>query len=254
VVAPAPYLNRSARNTDESIVFDNTLGGDKNMKRDFAEQFTGWSFIVAGVMFWGGWMLMPSHIGTFFQADDFAKVNDHFRLWIWMYRVHIFGMVVSAVALISFASGLTQHPGRVMAWPAVGVATAGTFVTALAAAFYYHHGAWGALQTHGKSGEEIRAFVAALQVDTEYITCLVRFGRVFSGLGILILGLSILKWAFVARVLGAVAAIMGVAAIAVTMLLPDHLSLYMPIFHLWPLWLVGAGIVVLRAGIRRSET
>jgi hypothetical protein len=113
------------------------------MKRDFAEQFTGWSFIVAGVMFWGGWMLMPSHIGTFFQVDDFAKINDHFRLWIWMYRIHIFGMVVSAVALISFASGLTQHPGRVMVWPAVGVATAGTFVAALAAAFYYHHGAWG---------------------------------------------------------------------------------------------------------------
>jgi hypothetical protein len=141
-----------------------------------------------------------------------------------------------------------------MAWPGVGVATAGTFVAALAAAFYYHHGAWGALHTHGKSVEEIRAFVAALQVDTEYVTCLVRFGRVFSGLGLLILGWSIFKWAFVARVLGAVAAIMGLAAMAITMLMPDRLSLYMPVFHLWPLWLVGAGIAVLRAGIRRSET
>jgi hypothetical protein len=73
-------------------------------------------------------------------------------------------------------------------------------------------------------------------------------------LGLLILGLSILKWAFVARGLGGVAAIMGLAAMAITMLMPDHLSLYMPIFHLWPVWSVAAGIVVLRTGIRRSET
>jgi peptidoglycan/LPS O-acetylase OafA/YrhL len=72
-------------------------------------------------------------------------------------------------------------------------------------------------------------------------------------LGVLILGWSILKWPFVPRVLGAVAAILGAAAIAVTMLMPDHLSLYMPIFHLWPLWLAGTGIAVLRTGIRTES-
>jgi hypothetical protein len=224
------------------------------MKSDFATRFIAGSFLAAGVMFWVGWMLMPSHIGTFFEPEDFSRVYNHFRLWIWMYRVHIFGMVLSAVALISFASVLVQHPGRVMVWPGVGVITAGTFVAALAAAFYYHHGAWGALEMNGKSREEIQAFVAALQVDTEYITCLVRFGRVFSGLGLLILGLSILKWAFVPKWTGAVAAILGLAAMAVTMLMPDQMSYYMPIFHLNPVWLAAMGIVVLRFGIRISET
>ena len=129
-------------------------------------------------------MFMTHHIGAFFVAADFAAVRENFYLWIWMYRIHIFGMVTSVVALISLASHLTQSPARVVAWPGCIVASAGIFVAALATAFYYHHGAWGALETQGKPVEEVEAFVAALSVDSEYVTCLVRFGRVFSGVEI----------------------------------------------------------------------
>ena len=44
-----------------------------------------------------------------------------------------------------------------------------------------------------------------------------------------------------------VAALIGLAAMTLTMGLPDRLSLYMPIFHLWSLWLLGTGIVFLRS-------
>lgn len=219
------------------------------MKRDFSEQFTGWSFMAAAFMLWGGWILLPHHIGTFFRAADFAEVHARFYFWIWMYRIHIFGMVASVAALVSLASMLTPHPGRVMAWPAVAVTSAGTFVAALAAAFYYHHGAWGALETQDMSLMEIKEFVAALRMDTEYITCLVRFGRVFSGLGLLFLGMSILKWAFLNKIIGAAAVLLGLAAIGLTMVLPDHLHLYQPIFHLKSLWLAATGITLLRSGI-----
>ena len=71
------------------------------MKHDFGTQFTAWSFVAAGIMFWAGWMLMPIHVGTYFVPDDFLQVHAHFWLWIWMYRVHIFGMVITAIALIA---------------------------------------------------------------------------------------------------------------------------------------------------------
>lgn len=220
------------------------------MENSFAIQFIGWSFITAGAMFWLGWMMIPHHIGIYFEPDDFEKVHKKLHFWIWMYRIHIFGMAIGAIALLSLLSHLTEHPARVIAWPGIGVATAGIFVAALAAAFYYHHGAWGALETQEMSGKELDAFTASLQVDNEYVTCLVRFGRVFTGLGLFLLGWSIVKWAFVPEFIGVVAAVLGFAAIAVTMLMPDNWSLYTPIFHLQPLWFVTTGIIILRSGIQ----
>jgi hypothetical protein len=222
------------------------------MKHDFATQFIASSFIAAGVLLWAGWMLMPVHIGTYFIPEDFSKVHARFWLWVWMYRVHIFGMVITAVALLALGSLLTDRPARIMVWPGVGVATAGTFVSALAAAFYYHHGAWGAIELDGKGAEDIQTFVANLRVDTEYVTCLVRFGRVFSGLGLLLLGIGLLKWKLLPFWLGGVAVLIGLAAMGLTMGLPDRLSLYMPVFHLKAIWLISMGIVILKSGVRLS--
>ena len=42
----------------------------------------------------------------------------------------------------------------------------------------------------------------------------------------------------------------GVAAMAVTMGLPDDLDLYLPIFHLHAFWLAAVGIQTLRSGVR----
>ncbi len=70
---------------------------------------------------WLGWMIMPVHIGVYFEPGDFAAIHEHFHLWIWMYRVHLFGYVVAGMAV---------------------VALAGLIVGALGATFYYHHGAW----------------------------------------------------------------------------------------------------------------
>jgi hypothetical protein len=220
------------------------------MKQDFAAQFTGWSFVAAGIMFWAGWMLMPVHIGTYFVPDDFSRVHAHLWLWIWLYRVHIFGMVITTIALIAVSSLLADSPSRVMVWPGAGVATAGTFVGALAAAFYYHHGAWGAIELNGRGAEDLERFVANLRVDTEYVTCLVRFGRVFSGLGLLLLGLGFLKWRVLPAWIGGAALLIGLAAMALTMGLPNQLTLYLPIFHLQALWLVATGVVILRSGVR----
>jgi TRAP-type C4-dicarboxylate transport system permease small subunit len=60
-------------------------------------------FVAAGVMLWGGWMLLPRHIGTYFVNEDFARVHEHFHFWIWTYRIHLFGMVTTAIALVALA-------------------------------------------------------------------------------------------------------------------------------------------------------
>jgi hypothetical protein len=44
------------------------------------------------------------------------------------------------------------------------------------------------------------------------------------------------------------AAALGLAGMALTMAFPDNLEFYRPVFHLTALWLVAAGVAVLRLG------
>ncbi len=227
------------------------MGEEVEVERGLAAKLVGGFFLAAALMLWGGWVLLPHRVGTFFQPGDFAGVAEHLRVWIWMFRVHIFGLVVAVMALAALAAAVADRPARLLIWPAVAVTASGFMVTALAAAFYYHFGAWGAVAMVGAGEEPLARHLASLAVPTEYITCLVRFGRVFSGLGLAALGVALAEWRLLAgaRWLGGGALTLGIAAMALTMGLPDALELYQPLFHLLCLWLAAVGVVVLRRGL-----
>ena len=44
------------------------------MQRDFSTNVTGWAFLAAALMLWGGWMLLPWKLGTFIAPGDFAPI------------------------------------------------------------------------------------------------------------------------------------------------------------------------------------
>mgnify|MGYP004293029043 CR=1 FL=1 len=212
----------------------------------FEAQVTGGLLIVSALMLWLGWVLLPAKIGAYFEAGDFAAVNEKRRLWIWLYRLYLFGYVVGLMAVFALATLVSDEPGRIVVWPAVGVLSAGFLMTALAYAFYYHFGAWGALDMDGQSGATIADFIGSLRVSTEYVTCLVRFGRVFIGVGqlALVIGLSLSAGVWPIWLLGA-GGLLGLAGMGLTMGLPDNLALYQPVFHLNALWLAALGAVTL---------
>ncbi len=146
------------------------------------------------------------------------------------------------VALATLASGT---PSRILVWPAVAVLGTGLMMGAVAAAFYYHFGAWGSVDMDGKPAEAIRAFIDSLRVSTEYVTCLVRFSRVFVGVGQVVLAIGLLQAGPWPAWLVGWGGVLGVAGMALTMGLPDNLSLYRPVFHLNALWLATFGVVTL---------
>lgn len=216
------------------------------MQDDLSRRATGWLFVAGAVMLWLGWLLLPVRLGTFFEAGDFAAVRAEWHQFVWMYRVHIFGLVISLMAVAAFAASTVAHESRAVLWPGFAVAALGLAVGALAQAFYYHHGAWGALELDGKAADVVAAHVSALTLDTEYVTCLVRFSRVFFGLGQVVLGAGFLKWRIVPGPLGLGAILLGVAAMFLTMAFGDNLELYQPVFQLNTLWLAALGVVMLR--------
>jgi hypothetical protein len=77
----------------------------------------------------------------------------------------------------------------------------------------------------------------------------VRFGRVFFGLGQLVLAAGLLHAGILPGWVAVAAGLLGLAAIGVTMAKPDELERYRPIFHLNAAWMLVLGLVMLRAGI-----
>jgi hypothetical protein len=223
------------------------------MKKDFETSFTGWSFIVAALLLWGGWALSSHHVGEYFVASDFAAIGEDVWYWIWMFRFHIFGWVTMAIALFALVSITARKPYRVVILPGAGMLIVGTFTIAIAAAFYYNFGAWGVGKTMGKSPAEIQEFMNSILFTNQYVTCFVRFGRIFSGVGLVLLGYGFIKWKMVGMWLGVFTVLLGLVAMGVILSIPEYYEIYKPIFHVKVIWLVMMGITLLRQGINLSE-
>jgi hypothetical protein len=222
------------------------------MLHDFPTDVTGGLFLAGALMLWGAAVALPHRVGMFFRSEDFAAIGKRLWLWLWLYRVHLFGVVVTALALVALASLVANQPAvRVLVWPGAAVAVAGLIVGGVGSAFYYHFGVWGALQT-SQSADAAKELVESLHLPTHYVTCLVRFGRVFCGLGLTVLAAGLLRGEVLPWWVGGGAAGLGVAAMALTMLWPDHWSLYAPVFHLQALWLAATGVYILLYGISAS--
>ena len=223
------------------------------MVKDFETKFTGWAFIVAALLLWGGWALSSHHVGEYFVASDFTAIGENVWYWIWMYRFHIFGWVTMAIAMFAFVSIKAKKPYRVLILPGAGMVIVGTFTIAIAAAYYYNYGAWGVGQIAGKSAEEIEVFMNDILYTNQYVTCFVRFGRIFSGVGLVLLGAGLVKWNIVAKWLGWFTILLGLAAVGVIISIPDNFEIYKPLFHVKVIWLVAMGAMLLKQGVNLKE-
>ena len=224
------------------------------MIKDFETNFTGWSFLVAAILLWGGWALSSHHIGEYIVASDFEKIGEDVWYWIWMYRFHIFGWVTMAISTFALLAVASKKPSRVVLLPGAGMLIVGTFTLAIAAAFYYNFGAWGVGKTAGKSPEEIQAFMDGVLFTNQYVTCFLRFGRIFSGVGLVLMGYAFLKWKMFPTWLGGFTALLGLVAMGIILAIPDNFEIYKPIFHIKVLWLISMGAVLLKQGVNLSES
>jgi hypothetical protein len=224
------------------------------MKKDFETTFTGWSFILAAILLWSGWGFSSHHIGEYIVASDFEAIGENVWHWIWMYRIHIFGWVTMGIAMFAFTTLVMKGPYRVVLLPGIGMLVVGTFTLAIAAAFYYNYGAWGVGKTMGKSPEEVQAFMDGILFTNQYVTCFIRFGRIFSGVGLILLGAGFVKWRIVPIWLGAFTGVLGLTAMCTILFIPDNFEIYKPIFHAKVIWLIAMGVILLKQGVNLSST
>jgi len=220
-----------------------------NIQKDFETNFTAWSFIVAAMLLWFGWALSPHHIQEYIVASDFETIGENVWTYIWMFRIHIFGWVAMGVAVFALVAITARKPYRVLILPGAGILIIGTFTLAIASAYFYNFGAWGVGKTAGMSAVEIQAFVDDLLYTNQYVTCFVRFGRVFSGVGLVLLGAAFVKWHILPKWLGWFTLLLGLAAMVIIMGIPVNYEIYKPLFHVKVIWLLAMGVVLLRRGV-----
>ena len=220
-----------------------------NIQKDFENNFTAWSFIVAAMLLWFGWALSPHHIQEYIVASDFEAIGENVWTYIWMFRIHIFGWVAMGVAVFALVAITARKPYRVLVLPGAGILIIGTFTLAIANAYFYNFGAWGVGKTAGMSAVEIQAFVDDLLYTNQYVTCFVRFGRVFSGVGLVLLGTAFIKWHILPKWLGWFTLLLGLAAMVIIMGIPENYEIYKPLFHVKVIWLLVMGAVLLRRGV-----
>ncbi|KAA3620281.1 MAG: hypothetical protein DWP94_13030 [Flavobacterium sp.] len=223
------------------------------MKKDFETKFTGWVFILAALMLWGGYMLSPHNVGEYLVATDFPAIGESLWTWIWVFRVYIFGWVMMIIAVIALATIANKKPYRILVNPGVGMVVVGTFTLALASAFYYNYGAWGVGMTQGKSPEEVQAFMDSILYTNQYVTCFMRFGRIFSGVGLVLLGAGMLKGRIMHAGMGWLTLLLGVVAMGIILFIPEYFEHYKPMFHAKALWLALMGFVILKSGLKISS-
>ncbi|MDX1350257.1 MAG: hypothetical protein R3279_08420 [Putridiphycobacter sp.] len=221
----------------------------KYLQKDFETKVIGYAFLIAAALIWLGWALSPHHIGEYIVASDFEAIGDKVCTYIWMFRIHIFGWVAMAIAIFALLSVTARRPYRVLILPGAGMLIVGTFSLALSAAFYYNFGAWGVGKTAGMTPAEAQSFVDDILFTNQYITCLTRFGRVFSGVGFVLLGISFIKWNILAKWLGWFTILLGLAAMIIIMGIPENFEIYKPLFHIKVIWLLVMGVTVLTKGI-----
>lgn len=221
----------------------------QSTNKNFETKFTGWSFITAAALLWLGWMLSNHHTGEYIEAADFDKIGEDVWYWIWMYRIHIFGWVTMTISLLSLVSFTARNPLRVLILPGAGMAIVGSITLALASAFYYNFGAAGVGATMGMNPEELKVYMDGISATNQYATCLVRFGRIFSGVGLILLGAAFVKWKMFSAWLSWFTVLLGLVAMCTILFIPDNFEIYKPIFHVKSAWLVAMGVTLLMKGI-----
>lgn len=226
----------------------------KVLKKDFETNFTGWAFIFAAALLWFGWVLSSHHIGEYIVAEDFQAIGENIWYWIWMYRIHIFGWVTMGIAMFALVAITAKKPYRVLILPGSGMVIIGTFTLAIASAYFYNFGAWGVGQTAGKSVAEVQEFIADILFTNQYVTCFIRFGRIFSGVGLVLLGYGFIKWKIVSTWLGWFTTILGLLAMGIILLIPENFEIYKPVFHIKVIWLLMMGVVLLKQGVHLPES
>lgn len=192
----------------------------------FARRSSGIALAAGGAMVLAGWLLRPVAIEKHVQAEHVLRVASSTDLWIWSYRVLVFGLFIRLGALVGLGSLARSIDVRAILIPGIAISAVALAISAVGESYTMEivvH----ALFRFGTDAttEAARAQVLATFIPTaEWASCAVRMGLMFLSLGSLVVAYGLFRGRIAPAWISATGAIAAAAMMMLLMVRPDHAS------------------------------
>ena len=192
----------------------------------FNYRFTAVLLFLSAIMVNAGYLMRPVQLQDAFNLASLLTAHDNQTLFIWSFRVLVFGVFLGIMGLFSLGSLLRISPSHPIINPGIIVCCLALFVGTTAEAYFMHMGAWAGWKASTLAAAEQEPFVKTLEVTYEWVLCLRRMGYMFFCLGFLPMGIGILRDTFLPKGLGYFAIIFGAAGITIMLIWDSSTACY----------------------------
>ncbi|MBK9107939.1 MAG: hypothetical protein IPM92_06035 [Saprospiraceae bacterium] len=194
----------------------------------FNLRFTATLFIMAALLITGGYLMQPGAIQEDINLNSLAIAHENQTLFIWSFRVLVFGNFMAIMALVSLGSLMRMSSIHPIIQAGIFVCCLALLVGSISEAYFMDMGAWGGWKVTTLAQALQESFVNSMEVTYQWVSCFRRMSYMFFCLGLIPIGLAITRDASFPKALGYFAMAFGAIGIAV-MLIDDSETSFYPI-------------------------
>lgn len=186
----------------------------------FNRRFTAFLFAMSAILITAGYFMLPVPIQDAFNLESLLKAHDNQTLFIWSFRVIVFGNFMGIMGLVALGALMKSLEVYPIMKAGLFVCCLALLVGSIAEAYFMDMGAWGGWKASTLEAAQQTVFVDSLEVTYQWVNCFRRMGYMFFCLGFIPMGLAIVRDSFILKGLGYFAMAFGAIGIAV-MLIDD---------------------------------
>lgn len=220
----------------------------------FNLRFTGILLIMGAVMVNLGFLLRPVQLQDSFDLPAFLQAHEQESMWIWSFRILVFGLFMEVMGLTALKSLFRQSEADTVIGPGIIVSNFALLVAALAEGYYMHMGAWAGWKVSTLEPALQNPFLQTLEVTREWVVCLARMGYMFFCMGLVAVGWGLLRGAFFPKWLGIYALVLGSAGIIIMLVFDSRTDLYVPVRWGISIFFLLTGFLLLKTNGRNDGT
>jgi len=214
----------------------------------FNFRFTGILLMMGAVMVNLGFLLRPVQCPDVFTISAFLEAHNNESIWIWSFRILVFGLFIQVMGLEALRSLFRQSNAHTVVSPGIMVSILAMLVAAVSEAYYMHMGAWAGWKMSTLDASQQEPFLQTLEATHEWVLCISRMGYMFFCLGLVVTGWGFIRDNLFPKYLGVYALIYGVGGILFLLVFDDRTDLYTPVRLGGSIFLLLTGFLLIRKG------
>lgn len=212
----------------------------------FQLRFSALLLILGAIMVNLGFLFRPVQLQDSFDLASFLRAHENQGIWIWSFRILVFGLFLQIMGLAALKSLFRQSAADTVLSPGILVCTLALLVAAVAEGYYMHMGAWAGWKVSTLEPAIQNQFLQTLEATREWVVCLTRMGYMFFCLGLTVAGWGLIQGAFFPKWLGIYALTLGLGGMALMLIFDDRNDFYAPLRWGFSIFFFLSGFLLLK--------